>query len=97
MTYSMGIHALMVSWYPRRRPSNPTSDVTMDLCPWRPHGVVEVDEEALKKSLDPHLATLDGVMDLLYDDDDLVRSLTCYGTHEHVLGMLKKPMKTWNP
>jgi len=44
-----------------------------------------------------HLATLDGVTELLYDDDDLVRSLTCYGTHEHVLGMLKKPMKTWNP
>ena len=28
-----------------------------------------------------------------YDDDDLVWSLTCCGTHEHALGMMKKPMK----
>jgi len=45
----------MVSWDPRRRPPiYPKSDGTMDFGPWRPHGVVEVDEEALKKSLDPH-------------------------------------------
>ena len=41
--------------------------------------------------------TLVWVMELLCDDDDLVWSLTGYGTHEHVLGMMKKPMKTWNP
>ena len=59
--------------------------------------MVEVDEEALKMSLDPHLvvddiATLVGVMERLYDDDDLVWSLTGYGTHEHVLGLMKKPL-----
>ena len=40
------------------------------------------------------LATLVGIMELLYDDDDLVWSLTCYGTHEHALGMMKNPMNT---
>ena len=53
MTHSVVIYALMVSWYHRRRPIYPTSDGTMDFGPWRPHGVVEVNEEALKKSLDP--------------------------------------------
>ena len=36
------------------------------------------------------LATLIGVMELLYDDDYLVWSLTGYGT----LGMMKNPMET---
>ena len=54
MTHYDAIHALMMSWYPKRRPSNPTSDVMMDLDPWRSLDVVEVVEEALKKSLDPH-------------------------------------------
>ena len=31
MTHSVAIHALMVSWYPRRRSSNPIGDVMMDL------------------------------------------------------------------
>ena len=53
MTHFVVIHALMGSWYPKIRLGNPTSDGTMDFGPWRPHGVVEVDEEALKKSLDP--------------------------------------------
>ena len=61
MTHYVAIHDLMVSWYPKRRSSNPTSDVMMDLDPWRSPGVVEVVEEAyeasclMKKSLDPHL------------------------------------------
>ena len=46
MIHSMVIHALMMSWYPRRRPSNPTIDVMMDLDPWRSSCVVEVVEEA---------------------------------------------------
>ena len=43
------------------------------------------------------LQPLIGVMELLYDDDDLEWSLTCHETDDHVLGMMKKPMKTWNP
>ena len=31
MTHSVAIHALMVSWYARRRPSNPAGDVMMNL------------------------------------------------------------------
>ena len=46
MTHSMVIHALMVSWYPSRRFGNPTSDVMMDLDPWRSPCVVEVVDEA---------------------------------------------------
>ena len=46
MTHYVVIHALMVSWYPRRRSSNPTGDVIMDLDPWRSPGMVEVVEEA---------------------------------------------------
>ena len=50
MTHSMVIHALMMSWYPRRRPSNHTGDVMIDLDPWRSPGVVEVVEEAYEAS-----------------------------------------------
>ena len=46
MTHSVVIHALMVSWYPRRRSRNPTGDVMMDLDLWRSPDVVEVVEEA---------------------------------------------------
>ena len=46
MTHSMVIHVLMVSWYPRIRSNNPTSDVIMDLDHWRSLGVVEVVEES---------------------------------------------------
>ena len=42
MTHSMVIYALMVSWYPKRRPIYPTSDGTMDFGPWSPHGVAHV-------------------------------------------------------
>ena len=52
MTHYVVIHALMVSWYPRRRFGNPTSDVMMDLDPWRFPGVVEVVEE-VHESLSP--------------------------------------------
>ena len=45
MTHYVVIHALMVSWYPRRRPRNPTDDVMMDLDPWKSPGMVEVVEE----------------------------------------------------
>ena len=45
MTHSVAIHALMVSWYPMRRSSNPTGDVIMYLEPWTSPGVVEVVEE----------------------------------------------------
>ena len=65
MTHPVVIHALMVSWYPRRRFGNPTGDVMMDLDPWRSPCVVEVVEEAhevsflmkklLKKFLDLNL------------------------------------------
>ena len=61
MTHFVVIYAPMASWYPRRRPTYPTSDVMMDLDPWRSPGVVEVVEEAyetpclMKKPLDPHL------------------------------------------
>ena len=65
MTHSVVIHALMVSWYPKRRPSNPTNDVMIDLDHWMSPGVVEVVEEAyespclmkkpLKKCLDPQV------------------------------------------
>ena len=66
MTHFVVIHALLVSWYPKRRSNNPTSDVMMDLDPWRSLGVGEVIEEAscmVKKSLHPHLMVLnlDGV------------------------------------
>ena len=46
MIHYMVIHALMVSWYPKRRSSNPTSDVMIDLDPWRSPDVVEVVKEA---------------------------------------------------
>ena len=46
MTHFVVIHALMVSWYPKRRSSNPTSDVMIDLDSWRSACVVEVVEEA---------------------------------------------------
>ena len=49
MAHSIVIHALMVSWYPRRRSSDPTSDVMMDLDPWRYIGMVEVVEEAYEE------------------------------------------------
>ena len=42
MTHSMVIHALMVSWYLRRRPNNPTSDVMINIDPWKSLGMVEV-------------------------------------------------------
>ena len=34
-------------------------------------------------------------MEFLCHDDDLVWSLTGYGTHEHVLGMTLKPFEPW--
>ena len=46
MTHYVVIHALMVSWYLKRRPSNPTDDVMMDLDPWKSPGMVKVVEEA---------------------------------------------------
>ena len=52
MTHSVVIHALMVSWYPRRRFGNPTGNVMMDLDPWRSPCVVEVVEEALGPTFD---------------------------------------------
>ena len=33
LAHSMGIHALMVSWYPSRRSGNPTDYVMIDLDP----------------------------------------------------------------
>ena len=61
MTHFVVTHALMVSWYPRRRFGNPTGDVMLDLDPWRSPYVAKVVEEAhesscmVKKSLDPDL------------------------------------------
>ena len=51
MTHFVVIHAFMVSWYPRRRPSYPTGDVMMNLDPWRYFGVAEVVEEVLGPTL----------------------------------------------
>ena len=45
MTFSVVICVLLRSWYPKRRSSNPTGDVMMDLDPWRSPGVGEVVEE----------------------------------------------------
>ena len=50
MTHYVVIHALMVSWYLKRRSSNPTGDVMMDLDPWMSPGVVKVVEEAYEAS-----------------------------------------------
>ena len=50
MTHSVVIHALMVSWYPKRKTGKPTGDVMMDLDSWRSPGVVEVVEEAYEAS-----------------------------------------------
>ena len=50
MTHFVVIHALIMSWYPRRRPSNPTGDVMMDLDPWRSPCVVKVVEEVKEAS-----------------------------------------------
>jgi len=46
MTHFVVIHALMVSWYTRKRPSYPQVDVMMNLDLGRSPGVVEVVEEA---------------------------------------------------
>ena len=50
MTHSVVIHALMVSWYPKRRSGNPTGDVMMDLDPSRSPCVVEVVKESHEAS-----------------------------------------------
>ena len=50
MTHYVVIHALMMSWYPRRRPSNPIGDAMVDLDPWRSLGVGKVVEEAHEAS-----------------------------------------------
>ena len=62
MTHSVVIHALMVSWYPKKRFGNPTGNVMTDLESWGSPSVVEVVEEThedpllmkklLKKSLE---------------------------------------------
>ena len=89
MTHYVVIHALMVSWYPKRRFGKPIGDVMMYLDPWRSCCVVEVVEEAhgafclMKKSCRSpwtHILWLNGPCPLKGDDvviDDL--------------------MKTWNP
>ena len=48
MTHYVVIHALMVSWYPKRRTGNPIGDVMMDIDPWRSLGVVEVVKKPMK-------------------------------------------------
>ena len=89
MTHSVVIHALMMLWYPRRRPTNPTGDVMMDLDPWRSPGMAEAVEEAceapclmkkLHKSPLTHTWCFDGPCTL--EDDDVV-----------IIDL----MKTWNP
>ena len=50
MTHSVVIHALMVSWYPKRRTGNPTGDGMMDLDPCRSSCVDEVVEESHEAS-----------------------------------------------
>ena len=46
----MVIHALMVSWYPKRRTGNPTGDAMMDPDPWRSSCMVKVVEEVHEAS-----------------------------------------------
>ena len=50
MTHSVVIHALMVSWFPKRRVGNPTSDVMMDVDSWRSPCMVKMVEEAHEAS-----------------------------------------------
>ena len=50
MTHFVVIHALMMLWYPRIRPTNPTGDVMMDLDPWRPPCMVKMVEEYYEAS-----------------------------------------------
>ena len=57
MTHFVVIHALMMSWYLRKMPSNPTYDVMMNLDPWRSSNV----DEVVKELLGP---TLSGLMTL---------------------------------
>ena len=45
MTHFVVIHALMVSWYPGRRPSYLTGDIMLDIDPWRYPCVAEVVKE----------------------------------------------------
>ena len=64
MTHSVVIHALIVSWYPKRRPSYLIGNIMLDLGPQCSIGVVKVVKEAheascvikkaLKKPFDPH-------------------------------------------
>ena len=46
MTLLVVICVYLRSWSTRRRSSNPTGDVMMDLDPWRSPGVVEVVKES---------------------------------------------------
>ena len=50
MTHYVVINVLIVSWYLKRRPCNPTDDVMMDIDPWRSSNVVAVVEEAHEAS-----------------------------------------------
>ena len=104
MTHSVVIHALMVSWYPRRRPINPTGDAMMDLDPWRSSCVVEVVEEAheasylmkkLWRSPWTHTWWVNGPWTL--EGDDMV---TCgwWGTWSHMSWCwhsLMNPLMVW--
>ena len=45
MTHFVVIHSLMVSWYPRRRLSYPTSDIMLDIDLWGSPSVFEVVKE----------------------------------------------------
>ena len=40
------IYALMVSWYPKRRPSYSIANIMLDLDPWGSPSVIEVIKEA---------------------------------------------------
>ena len=46
MTHFVVIHALMVSRYPRRRPTYPTGDIMLDIDHWGSPSVVEVVKES---------------------------------------------------
>ena len=78
MTHSMVIYALMVSWYPRGRPNNPTGDVMMDLDPWRSLGVVEEDR-SLEEVLGPTLSGLMTLQPLLGSWSSYMMLVTLYG------------------
>ena len=88
MTHFVVIHALMVSWYPRRRPSYPTSDITMDLGPWMLPSVVD-------EVLGPTLSGLMTLQPLLGSWGSCMMMMTLYGLW-HAMEPMNMPNIHWH-